>query len=563
MTGSISQPQDAGILRLHGAAIGLALLCGLIVGLPHLRPDAPTAFLQGDEWKEAVNIEAVRTGNTGFSELYLWEHRDAPWPYPRSPYWVCGAAARLLGSTERLFIAADFVLPPVTFLLLYGILAGLGMKRLLAIWVVSVFVLHHSDLYSVLEPISRKGMLEVFHWYRQPIDQGSILSAGSYTIGRFPFPALSLPLVLGFLALLFPALGRGRLWAIAAAGATLAAVTYVRFFDWMILYPALAAALALLAWRREWISVRRLGAVVAIGLAASAPYWVPALGHASSPEMAATLEHNGLERTRALFPLPLRSVYPTGPLLVAALLAACPFVGIRTPARLAFVAAVLGFVPCLTFQGVTGWTVSPDHFYRDTILPFCTATAALVLWRFRRGWILLALTGSVLHAALLHWNYACGEAGHDLRAALAKIEPGAVIMTRDFPEAIKVLAPHLWTFQTAAPRSPVATRELLERYLIVRKMYGATREDILALFEGMHADLWGLVGGEVYAHYETPSGLHQGRMTGVHLPAEMKEEVLAGFDAIPDDPAERLAFIRRRFRVDYVLNEGVLERLPP
>jgi hypothetical protein len=550
-------------LRIHAAALALAVAAGLILGSPHLRRDAPSPYLQGDEWKEAANIEAVRAGHWGFSEMYIVEHRDAPWPYPRSPYWFCGLLARALGGTDRLFVAADFVLPPAIFLLLYALLLRLRIRRALALWICVVWVLHHSDLYALLEPISRRGLMPTLHWYRQPIDMGSIFSDNSYTLTRFPFPLLSLPLALLMLTALESALRRGHRIATVTAGLLLGAITYARFFDWMILYPALMAAVGLLCVRRAWNPARTIGFVVAIGLLVSAPYWIPALGHAGDSAVAATLEHSGLERTHRLFPLPLRSTYPAGPLCVAALLAACPFVGLRTPGRLAFVAAVLGFVPCLVFQVVSGWTVSPDHFYRDTIFPFfCGALAygfGALLFRFgdRVGRIGVGVAGAAacLHAAFSFGGYRFEgfNAYSETRDALAHVEPGAVVLAQ-FPEAVKVAGPHCQSFLTSAPWSPVSTSELLERYLIARKIFGATREEITVLFEpGHHADLWGLVGGEEFAHYEEPSGLRQGRMIGLWLPPAWKDRVMNFYDALPSDPDALIAFARARYRIDYVL----------
>lgn len=535
------------MLRRHGAAVALALVSGAILWLPHARRGDRAPYLQGDEWKEAVNIEAIRAGHWQFSELYVFEHRDSPWPYPRLPYWICAVPAFALDGAEPLFSATDAVLPPVLFLLLYSLLVRVGVRPLLAAWVCVVYVLHHSDLYSILEPMTRHGVAATLNWYARPFHYDSIFAAGSYTIARFPFPLASLILLVGFLHALAWAIEKRRAVAIGAAGLLLALITYVRFFDWMILYPALVAA-GVLCGRRE--AARTIGLVVAVGLLVSLPYLVPAMSHSSDPASAATLEHNGLERTHRLFPDPLRAVYPTGPICLLGLLIAAALSRAASPLRTAFTAAAVGFVPACTFQVLTGWTVAPDHWFRDHVLPFATAAAAfgvgwaLLRWRFGATALAILTALSVAHAGGLYGYYRLPESDPhgEFKEALSRVEPDAVVLGWE-PERIKTLAPRAWSFLGSGPRSPVPTEELLMRYLIALKLFG--RDDAPpALFEpGFHGDLWSLVGGETYVHYRRPSGLSQGRIESIHLPIEEQTRWLDFYASIDGTGGRRLDYI--------------------
>lgn len=536
----------ASILRTHGAAVAAALACGIVFALPHARSDS--AFLHEDEWKSAAMIEAVRSGDWNYSEIYISEAAGAPWPYPRLPYWIGGAAAKTVG-TERLFLLSDILLPPAVFLLLYLVLCRLMVRRSISIFAGLLYVLHHASLYSMLESASRRGWAWTLGWFLRPYLQG-FLSEGSYSIARFPFSLLSTAVVLFMLLVTMPAVRHGRRWEIGVAGSLLGLITVLRFFDWVVIYPALSAAIAVALLKRDRARAVRLVWIVLIGLAPAAPYLVSAAGQSSDPAMAATLEHSGLERTHRLFPLPLRHVYPVGPACLLVLLAVCPIVGLRSPGRIAFCALVAGLVPAVSFQVVTGWTVAPDHWYRDHVLPFATLAAGigigvltfrLLRERVARGvMIAAAAAAACAHAGALHFWYGTGESNLDaLRAAGRLVPPGAVVLTME-PEPWKVAAPHAKSFLTCAPWSPVDTDELLRRYFIARRTLGDT--DIDALFEpGIHADLSNLVGGETYVHYREFSGIQQGRIESIHLPPEARSLRLESAEG----PGAR--------RIDYIL----------
>jgi hypothetical protein len=539
-------------LHRHGAAGALAILSGAILGLPHLRPEADHAYQQADEWRYAVNTEAVRTGDWSYAEVYLHEHRDAPWPYPRLEGWITGVMAAAAGGTDRLYVLSDFLLPPPIFLGIYLVLVRLGLPRVVALLGTSLYVLHHTDLYYLIEHAWRRDLYPLLMWYLLPAANDSILGTGAHTFSRFPHPLLPRLVEAGLALALFPAL-RGRRTAIAAAGALLAVVTTLRFHDWMVLYPALALAAAVSALRRR-PEARPLAAVIAIGLVLSLPALAQGLGSAGDDP---SLLHRGLQRTRRLLPVELGFLYPAGPLCLLALAGTALALRARTPGRLAFAALTAGVVWGCGFQVLTGWTVVAGHWYLQHVLPIVTAAAGigagLLLRRCAGRWtVAAAVLLSFAHAGLLYGRYRVERSGYqdELREALGRVEPGAVVCSF-YPFEIKTAAPHLYTFLTNATFSPVATEELLERYLTARKLYGAGRAEIEALFRpGWHQHLGRLVAGDQFFRY-SPFG--EPPTVQNTLPPEWAPRWLAFYDALPDEPAALAAAVRRRFKLDYLL----------
>lgn len=549
--------------RTHAAGVVLALLSGLILGLPHLNSKARSPYLQVDEVEYAAQTEHVRRGHWSYSDVYLIEALDTPSPYPRLTQQIAAGMAWLVGGSDTLYRISDFIFPPGITFALYLTLCRLGVRRSVSLLVSSVYVLHHTDLFVLLEPATRHTLYDLAKWYAFPWPLGSMLHTESPTLSRFPNPLLPRLVEMGFFLLLFPALNPGRPGAIArvGAGVLLASVTYLRFVDWTVLYPALAIGALILFRVNHRPAALRLTMVIALGLLLSAPNWVPSLAFTADPAMEEVLMHSGLQRTSRLFPLELRYVYPVGPLCLLALALAAFGMGVKSRGRIAFAALSWGMIPAVTFQVVTGWTVCADHWYHQHILPIFSAALALGfgLLAFRglkefvaRTAVLAAVGISTLHAVGMFAMYEFVPIPHveEVRRALAGVEADSVVLNT-LPEETKVLAPHTYSFMTSAPWSTVRTEELLTRYLLGMKLYGVPVERVESLFgSGFHPDVWGLIAGSQYMRYsslDTPEKVECG------LPSDQRIRWVELYRALPDDPDALVAQIRAQRRLDYVL----------
>lgn len=524
-----------------------AVAAGVILGWPHLRADF--AYLQADEWRYAVNTEAVRGGNWTYSDVYLYEHQEATWPYPRLEGWITGILAKAVGGTDRLYVLSDFVLPPVIFFGMVVILSRLGLPRAVSLLAASVYILHHTDLYYLIEHGWRHSPWPLLRWYLWPAANDSILGSGAHTFARFPHPLLPRLAEAGF----FLALGARRR---VVAGALLGLITYLRYHDWMVLYPALAFAVAVLWFRKERAEAKALAAVTAIGLVLALPTLLPGLTQSADPAVKEGLLHRGVQYTRALLPVELGFLFPAGPICLLLLAGGAAVMRVRTPGRLAFAAGVVGLLWGCTSQVLTGFTVVAGHWHLQHVLPIFTTAVAiaagLLCFRFlpkAAPWIVGAVVAlSFGHAAILFGRYQL-QPGYqaELRRALTDVEPGAVVCTFQ-PFELKTVAPDAFSFLTNATFSPVATEELLTRYLMARKLFGAAPAEIEGLFiPGWHQHLGRLVAGDQFFRY-SPFG--EPPTVQNTFPPEWRERWMAFYAELPDDPVAR---IRGRFKIDYVL----------
>lgn len=549
-------------LRKHAAGLVLAALSGLILGSPHLRPEADRAFLEPDEWIYAAVTETVRSGQWDFSEIYIREHSEDPWHLSRSLFWVTGGLARLVGGTGRLFVLADFVLPPAVFFGLYLALVWLNLPRSVALLAASLYVLHHGDAYNLILPATRYSWWELFRWFAFPLQYGSALeTTSSFALSRFAIPLLPRALEVGFLLLLFPALRDGSKRAIVAAGLSLALIIVMSFFDWTVLVLAIGFATAMAWWKGSRRAAGALIAVLGIAWLAAAPYWFHSLSSMGQPGLGDGFLHSGILRTRDLLPRGLEITYPLGPLCLGALLAACPLIGMRTAGRAALASLVLSLAAATSYQVVTGWTMGPVHYQQQHVLPIATTVAGIgaCLLAFRwlphrvaRGMVAAAAGASVLHAGMMVPTIRIQPESSpaDLREAMEQVEPGAVVLSFH-PKQAKVANPRAWSFLTYAGWSAVPTEELMERTLMALKLFRVDRAAIASLFEpGLRPLIYEFMAGVRYHHY---AELGRYFDLQVYLPLEQQERWLAFYDGLPDDPDALVARIRERYRLDYVL----------
>ncbi len=149
-------------MKRHWMAIVLAVVIGLIVGLPHLlipkiiAPEKydPLQFSDGEGssvtmeevYTYAPEVREILEGKFWVTDTQVAEYNGRPTPFAGETglAWVMAGLVKLTGSMENAFMAADFLFPAVTFLLVYAIvLAGLPRNdgRMIAVAAGAVVVL--------------------------------------------------------------------------------------------------------------------------------------------------------------------------------------------------------------------------------------------------------------------------------------------------------------------------------------------------------------------------------------------------------------------------------------
>lgn len=147
------------IMRQHWLAIILAVIIGSIVGLPHIvipkiispQKYDPLQFIDGEG--SSITMEEVYTyvpevreileGKFWVTDAQVVEYNGRPTPFAGETglAWVMAALAKLTGSMENAFMAADFLFPAITFLLVYAIVMSFVKDKIVALTSGAVVVL--------------------------------------------------------------------------------------------------------------------------------------------------------------------------------------------------------------------------------------------------------------------------------------------------------------------------------------------------------------------------------------------------------------------------------------
>ena len=161
--------------------------------------------------------------------------------------------------------------------------------------------------------------------------------------------------------------------------------------------------------------------------------------------------------------------------------------------------ALIGACMGLHFQLLTGFDAQHEHFYNRAIQPLTMLLAGvLVLCRLEwyRYWhhaCAIGMAGLVvlgayrqLHVASFATPYHDRRQGsvHLIERLKQQLPPGSVVGTAD-PQVLTLLPAlsTLWTFVPLGDRTQESNRGILQRYLIIRKLEGASIEDIRRDFE--------------------------------------------------------------------------------
>ncbi|HEY7209093.1 MAG TPA: hypothetical protein VH477_02375 [Bryobacteraceae bacterium] len=267
---------------------------------------------------------------------------------------ILGGLARIFGSLERAFVAADCIFPPLLLLLFYS-LAGVSdvRLRLLVAWS------------SLIIPF---GLLNSF-WL------GDDALVAPLEITRTPQPELSFLILLSAAALLSFAIKKRVwwLWAIGA-GVASAAVVYSYYFYAVAWDIALVCAVLLgLLWRRRLLWLSALTALVTT-VVLSVPYALAARAGAGQGGQTDLLVRMGVFTHR-----------PSIPALIVALLlslAAWRFARHLPPVPFILSLLVLGALCGMNVQIVSGYETQPWHFWKRLALPVLFFLLAGCLARF-------------------------------------------------------------------------------------------------------------------------------------------------------------------------------------
>ena len=486
-----------------------ALVVSFIYGLPYfliknkLAAESKiylpiTIFSDGDEAQfYAPFIEEVAGGKLVVGDPAIKEHAPNPSLLPPLGPFFLGLAARLVG-IEKTWIAADFLLPPIIFLIFFAIIYGLIGRAYISIILSGIFIFAREV--ASLIPFSTFQQFKTFAVYFKPYLSSAVenrLSFDRLLAPEWTFVPLGIFFLLWILSL------KKQSFVLSVFSGIFFSVLFYSYpYDWISVFLILCANLFLQILSRDYGGAKFTAIAVVSGFLASIPYWISFLEISRYPQYHELLNRTGLEagRNLRLFLAPHYILW-IGSAVWLFLKKKKDQLSLAAAAI--FIAAFLA----MNIQVIAGFVPQPDHFLRYP-LSFALFIAFVIFGKglfgqygyrllsfksYFLGFVILALALVVTRAVKLQKAYADQNGW---RYTVEKpIYKSFAWMRENIAKDSVVVSPsvvtnaHLLIFTGAkvfVPSTGVITsasdKELVERFIIAAKIFGMSDEEILNLF---------------------------------------------------------------------------------
>jgi hypothetical protein len=580
----------ADVERFSIGALLIAAVVGLLFGLPHAMaprfladPDAYTplvvsdvSFVTIDEtYSHASRLREVYDGRLIPTDAGLAEHKAKPVAYYPLEVTAVGLLGRLAGvPISAAYVLADFLLPPLDFLLLFLLFRRLTQHGLFSAF--AALLLLAGGAQNVVMFLARVVVAAV----HGPGALPAVVRPLEFS--RFPVPEATFLLLAAALYAAVRAVEASRRWPwTLVAGTAFGLLVSSYIYYWMFVTAGVGLAIAAFAVRGRTREARSLMSIVAVAAAVSLPYWVSFFRFRALAEAPDVLARVGLEHAAG-------AAMPSPRLLVLTLLAAAVAWASRRAAHVVVVACALGIPVIQNAHLLTGVMIQTVHWnYRivhvwETVLATVVVGAGLMLGSdaapsdvarrvLRRGlasasavglaltlvfllgyqWLLVARTAP---AYRLPAGYA--QAFHWIDASTPR---DSVVMSASFETSMLLpVHTHASGYLAHGVVSLASTAELVDRLLLAYRLFGIDRAYLADSFDGEAARAAAFARNRNRFSAAQPDLLEKNvRWFVFHEqrpPADVRDRLLARLDATAVTP-ETLG----RYRLDYVL-EGPLER---
>lgn len=358
-------------------------IVGFIHGLPHLLAphfqDPSTIYTAAgcaEEWW--VYVPAVREvydGRLLAGDLHLYEYKEKPFPIGFSGFstTLLGLVSRLLGSVERAFILADFVLPSLIFLSLVLFIAPMTNSYSTAMMGGLIVLL-------ISQPLIQMEQWLVRSWRAGDIFNISnllhlVFRPGCLHYARTPNPQFPFLLLITTSLLLLTALRLHNRIALLLAGLSFGLTFYTDLWTWTSIAAGVGLLLAtlLVARRSEW---RWVLVFLISGFVLSVFYWVQLVQFKMLPSSTEVLLRAGLEVGRAAekFSLGYAALWTLFVL----------FYGKRDWAFYLLTFIMLGAIVAANTQLIVGQSAQAGHYNHRVMAPWLLIMTVVLIHRLGR-----------------------------------------------------------------------------------------------------------------------------------------------------------------------------------
>lgn len=226
-------------MKQHWLAIILAVVTGLIVGLPHIlipriiapaeydplqfNADGGSSITMEEVYTYVPEVREILEGKFWVTDTQVAEYNGKPTPFfgESGLAWIMSGLTKLTGSIQNAFVIADIVFPTLTFILVYALVWSFTKDQFVSAATGTVLVIW-PELW-VLFPYPNA----LISAAKEAVDPRDFLF-----ISRNFHPQLSLSIYLGAFALVLLALERRKTWLSILAGAAVGFLVYTYIFNW-------------------------------------------------------------------------------------------------------------------------------------------------------------------------------------------------------------------------------------------------------------------------------------------------------------------------------------------
>lgn len=462
----------------------LVLLTSIIYGLPHLilandlgssydpiSLSVTSPIARDEVFAYAPMVNFILNGNFPVSEIYVKEFEDFPTPFlgETLPATVMAFLARATGSIPNAFLAADFIFPPIVFVLLY-LFSSIFLKNKLYAAAASFLAVIARDFVAIIpNPIATLNYLTV------PESQTFLLY-----FARAFHPQVTFIFFISAILSLFKLLKKPQeiRWALLL-GILFGLLFYSYLFYWT--YFILFFALIFFSFARK-LNFPVLKSLTIAGMIAAviASYYLANIYSFNTLDIA----QDFIKKT-ALHGLPL----PLTIFRYLALGAALFFLFRKSQSHLVFALLVIsGVLVSLISKFTIGQDLEIFHYLRRALMPFATIALFVMLHKFLNikktltilsfGIIILGITFGIRNQVVATGNIAhehktdknLQEVFNWFQANTAK-ESVIASLDTDFNSLVPVYTQNKVYFPPT-DRTIMTTDEGVDRFLIIANLQG-------------------------------------------------------------------------------------------
>lgn len=256
----------------------LIVLVSLIYGFPNiilfnkLGSDYNPLVISGqspiardEAFAYAPFVNYILNGNFYLRDVYVTEFADFPTPYmgETAPALIFAVLARLTGSIEKAFIAADFIFPPIIFFLFYVLTSFFIKNRGFALATAFLTVIARDFIAVIPYPH------ETFQYLTFAEGQNYLLY-----FSRAFHPQLTFILFLSAALLLIKLVSNPKnKIIILGLGLVFGTLFYSYIFHWTYFALAFSFVFLYIAVKRDWAVARSLAMVCVVAVIVGLPYF--------------------------------------------------------------------------------------------------------------------------------------------------------------------------------------------------------------------------------------------------------------------------------------------------